>query len=764
MGKKKQAHLQLERVGEQLDEARALTEELQRQLALIDELHRSVTARLDDVLVTATAAADTARGEVDRVAATTIADLEAPTRRVEAHVEQLVASLDARADDILHDLGSSRNAAEERISRAVETAIAHIDEQTAAYGRRADDTARDLDDLDVRARELVARAAARLDELQVDSTDGHRTDEPVAAATFDDEPSVDEPSIDEPSIDEPLDDDLFVAEPLAVPVDAVDPPDLMWPDPVASDRVEAPEAVSAPLEVDPSVHDAHDDRFAADESTTAVATMTAVLPDELVAAPSWPLERLGAAVEVAVVRPALTTSLEILARNADEGWVRAELTFDSLRLTVRDASGWWEHHDVPVQGGQLERTAATVDVAELLQAVQHEARHAYDGLVSMTFDGNVAVGTTLVLARPTPVTLPVGPRRKIARIELQGTDPRGLVLDTDAGRFVVPSRLVSLLRSRLASAADVVIVGDQACLVAPLADVAPSVQATILAPLPDPDHSDDADRAERRDTERNVIQDLVGALSSTTSADELRDILATGSPFARRRAIAHPSTPEELVEEALVEGDDAMRAAAASNPSMPQASLETAMRDSAPVVRAAVAGNPAATEDLMRSLAEDPAAEVRAQVARHVGPTTDLLPQLAADPDSSVRTAVAGRVGIPAGMLAELAADPDPAVCAAVAENPGCAVELLDALVGVAPEAVLSNPRTPEHLLQAGAQVKASQLRAAVAANPSTPARLLDTLSHDPSEAVLRAVAVHPSASSKARRRARKAVAAPTAG
>ena len=38
----------------------------------------------------------------------------------------------------------------------------------------------------------------------------------------------------------------------------------------------------------------------------------------------------------------------------------SRLTFDSLRLTGLDASGWWELHDLPVHAHQLQRASATV--------------------------------------------------------------------------------------------------------------------------------------------------------------------------------------------------------------------------------------------------------------------------------------------------------------------------------------------------------------------------------------------------------------------
>jgi hypothetical protein len=91
-----------------------------------------------------------------------------------------------------------------------------------------------------------------------------------------------------------------------------------------------------------------------------------------------------------------------------------------------------------------------------------------------------------------------------------------------------------------------------------------------------------------------------------------------------------------------------------------------------------------------------------------------------------------------------------------VADNPHCPIELLDQLLSVVPEVVLSNPRAPEQLLVAGTQVGVAKLRAAVAANPSTPARELQTLARDPDRMVVRALASNPNAPASVRRKARR--------
>jgi len=178
--------------------------------------------------------------------------------------------------------------------------------------------------------------------------------------------------------------------------------------------------------------------------------------------------------------------------------------------------------------------------------------------------------------------------------------------------------------------------------------------------------------------------------------------------------------------------------------------------DDAVVVRMAIAGNPSTGPDALRRLADDADAQVRSRTVANPGLPDDTFRQLVNDASSDVRATVAASDRVSPELFGLLAHDADPAVCAAVAQNPACPVELLDELVGVVPETVLSNPQTPEHLLSAGSQVRSPQLRAAVAANPATPTRVLETLSRDPSDEVRDAVAENPSSSPRARRRARK--------
>jgi hypothetical protein len=132
-----------------------------------------------------------------------------------------------------------------------------------------------------------------------------------------------------------------------------------------------------------------------------------------------------------------------------------------------------------------------------------------------------------------------------------------------------------------------------------------------------------------------------------------------------------------------------------------------------------------------------------------------MLPLLADDANAAVRAAVAAHECCPVDTLVTLAHDPDAAVCKAAAENPSCPVDLLDQLLAVVPEVVLANSSAPEHLLVAGSQVRAPQLRAAVAANPSTPVRQLQLLGRDPDPLVAGALASNPNTPASVRRRAR---------
>jgi hypothetical protein len=74
----------------------------------------------------------------------------------------------------------------------------------------------------------------------------------------------------------------------------------------------------------------------------------------------------------------MIASLGQLARRAADGWVRVEVVHSSasgqrtssLRLSVCDASGWFEYHQLAGNASALARPARVVDIAELLQAVE----------------------------------------------------------------------------------------------------------------------------------------------------------------------------------------------------------------------------------------------------------------------------------------------------------------------------------------------------------------------------------------------------------
>ena len=460
-------------------------------------------------------------------------------------------------------------------------------------------------------------------------------------------------------------------------------------------------------------------------------------------------------------RAEMTASLTHLARSAADGWVRVEVVHSSesgqatsaLRLTVCDASGWWEYHLLPGIASALARPSVVVDLAELLQAVELD-RHAGD-LLEIEVAGNVTVGAVLVLGRTSPIPGLSGERRKIERVQLGRANGDGLVLDSQIGRLVVPSRLASFLRSRRAEDVDLVTIDGRPCLSAQIPSQTSGYSATIVAPLSD-DEGADEPADERRAAAASPISELVGALSSTSSPDELASIVANGVGYARRRAAAHPSLPAGLIAEMLREGTEAMRSAAASNPSIPVTSIERAASDGAPAVRAAIAGNSNVPPAILLRLARDDASQVRSRVVGNPALPAEMLVLLADDPDAGVRAAVAAHERCPVDTLVTMAHDPDPAVCAAAAQNPTCPVELLDQLLAVVPEVVLANSRAPEHLLVAGSQVRARHLRAAVAGNPSTPVRQLQLLGRDPDPLIASALASNPSTPANVRRRARR--------
>src|SRR4029079_17811153 len=180
-------------------------------------------------------------------------------------------------------------------------------------------------------------------------------------------------------------------------------------------------------------------------------------------------EPLGSTTPVVVQasRAQMIASLTQLARSAADGWVRVEVAHSSesgqatsaLRLTVWHGSGWWEYHLLPGVASAPARPSVVVDLAELLQAVELD-RHSGD-LLEIGVAGDVTVGTVLVLGRTSPIPGLAGERRKIERVHLGRATGDGLVLDSQIGRLVVPSRLASFLRSRRAEEIDLVTIAGR---------------------------------------------------------------------------------------------------------------------------------------------------------------------------------------------------------------------------------------------------------------------------------------------------------------
>ncbi len=472
--------------------------------------------------------------------------------------------------------------------------------------------------------------------------------------------------------------------------------------------------------------------------------------------------RSSPAVTFETSRTHLVASLPELRRVAADGWVQVEIVHRasqgqavaSLRLTVSDLFGGCEYHDVPGRVSSGIRRAILVDAAELLQAVQVDP--SPDNSLSLVLDGDVTVGRVLVLGRDVPAPDRAGERRKIERIDLPEGGRDGAQLDTLAGRFIVPSRVASSLRSRRARDIDLIMIGDQAFLAARVPGPTSDVTATIETPL----RADAAELPEtvsdRRDRSDSAVDQLIRALSVGSSPEELVAITTHGVGYARRRAAAHPDLPADVIIAMLHDGTEAMRSAAAANPNIPPSAIERAVTDHAASVRAAVAVNPRVPPALLFRLLRDDSAQVRLSVARNQALPPGMLALLADDADATVRAAVPAHESCPVEVLGQLAGDQFAGVCASVAENPNCPAETLEQLLSIVPEVVLSNPRSPEHLLVAGSQVASPLLRAAVAANPATPARELQSLARDADRVVVRAVAENPNAPANVRRRARR--------
>jgi hypothetical protein len=471
------------------------------------------------------------------------------------------------------------------------------------------------------------------------------------------------------------------------------------------------------------------------------------------------------AVNLVAALPEIVTSANELGSDAGDGSVRLELSGASsekdgcvsLRLTTYDEAGWWEYRDVIATADSEERASTVVDIGELRDALGTLNRFGGGSEAHILLEGNVTVGNHLLLARdPHRVPALSDDRKRIERIDLQGAQRSGLVLETQVGRLCVPPALLTYLKKRHATATELVTIDDMPCLSAQVNGSAGTPAGMIIARLQELGDDEIQTVAERRNTAGSEVTQLVSALSSATTGEELERILKVGVGYVRRKAAAHPALDPEVIDDLIREGTEAMRAAAASNVSIGEAASDLAVADASPVVRAVVAANPAITPIGLERLTADPVAQVRAHAASNPAIQSELLEQLAEDDDSSVRAAVASHEGIALETLLVLARDPDQSVCAAVASNLKCPADLLTELVSIVPHSVLANPHASKTLLTAGSVVNEPRLRATVAGNPATPAKRLRQLARDRDPNVLRAIADHPQAPPGARRRARR--------
>ena len=483
--------------------------------------------------------------------------------------------------------------------------------------------------------------------------------------------------------------------------------------------------------------------------------------------PSQPVGVNGAAtkaVNVMASLAAVTACVEELARGAAKQSLRMELAKAGpqsnggsyLRLTAYDSAGWWEYHDVEVTADSDEAAPTVVDISELRDALGTLSRFVGSSTAQIVLDGNVTIGNHLLMARDADEVPTLSDDRKaIERVDLQRADDSGLMIESQIGRLFVPRDLLGCLKRRQASAIELVTVDGLPCLSAQLSGTS-DTPGMIVARLQELGEDDVPAVTERRNTNENAVTQLVSALSTATTPEELSRILKVGVGYVRRRAAAHPALAKDTILDLIREGTEAMRAAAASNVSIGKVASDLAGADPSSLVRATVAANPAVTEAGLEQLAADPVAQVRAHAASNPAITPELLEQLAEDDDSSVRAAVASHEKVALETLLVLARDPDPSVCAAVASNPAGPADMLNELVGIVPFAVLANPNASKTLLAAGSIVDEPRLRATVAANPATPVKRLRKLAQDNDPDVLRAIADHPATPRNARRRARR--------
>ncbi len=739
----------------------------------LEQLVAASTAVLDDLVTDARDHAQRHTADLAELAARTRAEAEQADARLCTTVEEAEGAVRA----VIEYAAGQRDAVEAACAQAIGVAVdvdAQIRDQIARIATAVEDELARLEGLQVTTDQQLS-AATRRALLRIDTTierreadDPAHTDAPRRLEELDSEPESDyetaqsfeefdsepESGYDTAQSFEEFE-RAFVAPPADTPTTSDNLTSVFWDGP--------PPPSSGPFAPDPapaetSQFESFTDAEPSASSTGAPSPAAGAVTQATVTSTL----RGGSPVTFDTSRAQLVTSLSQLRRAAADGWMRIEpvhrasqgQAVASLRLAVQDVIGGCEYHDVPGRASSGSRRPITVDIQELLHAV--EVQQYGDDALSLTLDGDVTIGTVLVPSRSATVPILTGERRKVERIQLQPGGRDGLALDTLAGRFVLSSRVVSSLRSRRAYDVDLVMVGEQPCLSARVPGPTEDAIATIEIPLREDASALQEGAAERRETSESPVGQLVSALSTGSSPDELVGIIANGVGYARRRAASHPALPEAVIAGILRDGTDAMRSAAASNPSIPISAIELAVADEAPAVRAAVAANPNVAPALLFQLLRDDSAQVRVRVARNLALPPEMLVLLADDGDASVRAAVAAHESCPVETLVTLSGDTFPGVCANLATNPKCPVDLLERLLSIVPEVVLSNPRTPEHVLVAGAQVGSGALRAAVAANPSTPARELQTLARDPDRTVVRALATNPKAPASVRRRARR--------
>jgi hypothetical protein len=429
---------------------------------------------------------------------------------------------------------------------------------------------------------------------------------------------------------------------------------------------------------------------------------------------------------------------------------------EEILLTTSDSRGWWETARLPATITGPVDIGVVVDFRELSDAAAFVARFMPAREVPLVIDHGVVLGNHLLLELDgDSVPRPPHDLEYVEPIVLGAANRPGIPIETQAGKFLLSSELVKHLRRR--SARDPWLATHEGAryLVATVDSEADGLDVTLVAVLVPADESADEDEADqRRQTSGHEIDDLVLALSTSSTAEELERVLKVGVGYARRLAAAHPALSPQLIHDLIADGTEVMRAAAAGNPNISPEGADLAAADESGAVRAAIAANPAILPEQLTRLADDAVPSVRAQTALNPRAPEGLRRKLACDSDVFVRAVVASSDQVSQDVLRVLAKDAELRVCAAVAANPRCDPEILDQLVRLVPYSVLANPNASPAVLLAGAVVGEPNLRSLVAGNPSTPPKGLRRLARDADRDVLKAVAGHEASPPSARRRA----------